>query len=282
MNRIRELVKAWRDQGYPGASRTTRDLLEWWRRDGRKWPLFFAQLEAAETIIFLTEARADFLQGINVPREALGPETLAAGYIGFLRYACKMATGSGKTIVMGMLAAWSILNKVHDRGNGRFSDAVLVVCPNVTIRSRLRELDPKEGEASVYYTRDLVPPGMRTDLTRGQVFVTNWHVFEPHSVQMGGVSAKVVKAGRPVPVRETIKIGEQTTTTRGRRCLSLEDLQRQINAGLLTVTEEKRDKQGRLTHVSVESLRYVESDTALVKRVLGAGTRQPEEHPGDE
>jgi type III restriction enzyme len=68
-----------------------------------------------------------------------------------------MATGAGKTTVMGMLAAWSILNKVNDRGNARFSDVVLIVCPNVTIRDRLRELDPEGGEASLYRTRDLVP-----------------------------------------------------------------------------------------------------------------------------
>ena len=155
VNRIRRQVKAWRDQGYPGASRTTLDLLQWWRRDGRQRPLFFAQLEAAETIIFLIEARADFRQGLNIPREEPGPDKLAQGYRTFLRYACKMATGTGKTTVMGMLAAWSILNKVHDRGSAKFSDVVLVVCPNVTIRSRLAELDPAAGPASLYYTRDL-------------------------------------------------------------------------------------------------------------------------------
>jgi type III restriction enzyme len=68
-----------------------------------------------------------------------------------------MATGSGKTTVMCMLAAWSILNKVASRGDARFSDVVLVVCPNVTIRNRLRELDPLNAEASLYRTRDLVP-----------------------------------------------------------------------------------------------------------------------------
>ena len=59
---------------------------------------------------------------------------------------------------MGMLAAWSILNKINDRSDARFSDVVLIVCPNVTIRSRLAELDPELGEASLYRTRDLVPP----------------------------------------------------------------------------------------------------------------------------
>ena len=138
-------------------TRTTLELLQWWRRDGRDHRLFFAQLEAAETIIFLTEARADFRQGIDVPRDEPSDERRRKVTTGFLRYACKMATGSGKTTVMGMLAAWSILNKVNDRSDARFSDVVLVVCPNVTIRNRLRELDPNVGEASLYRTRDLVP-----------------------------------------------------------------------------------------------------------------------------
>ena len=143
VNLIRErLDQVARPRAIPGVTRTTLELLEWWTRDGRDSRLFFAQLEAAETIIFLTEARADFLQGIDVPRDEPSDAEKAEGYAGFLRYACKMATGSGKTTVMGMLAAWSILNKVNDRRDARFSDVVLVVCPNVTIRDRLRELDP--------------------------------------------------------------------------------------------------------------------------------------------
>src|SRR5262245_38534051 len=68
VNLVRERVKTWRAEGYPGVTRTTLELLQWWRREGRERRLFFAQLESAETIIFLKEARADFLQGIEVPR----------------------------------------------------------------------------------------------------------------------------------------------------------------------------------------------------------------------
>jgi type III restriction enzyme len=178
-NLIRQRLKEWREQGWPGVSRTTLELLNYWRRDGRQQPLFFAQLEAAETIIFLTEARGDFLQGIDIPWDEPSPERQTDGYKAFLRYALKMATGTGKTTVMGMLAACSILNKVNDRSDARFSDVALVVCPNVTIRRRLGELDPQEGEASLYRTRDLVPPHLMPDLTKGRVLVTNWHVFEP-------------------------------------------------------------------------------------------------------
>ena len=144
-----------------------------------------------------------------------------------------MATGTGKTTVMGMLAAWSILNKVNDRGDARFSDVVLVVCPNVTIRSRLAELDPAAGEASIYRTRDLVPPDMRTDLTRGRVLVTNWHVFEPQEHPDRRISAKVNKAGVPVRIREKITIGPKTTTARGSRYLTQDDFDRQVAAGML-------------------------------------------------
>src|SRR5207237_932456 len=117
--------------------------------------------------------------------------------------------------------------------------------------------------------RDLVPPDMRPDLTRGRVLVTNWHVFEPRTVQVAGVSARVSKAGIPVRTRETITIGKKTTTARGIRYLTQEDFELQVSAGVLTVIEEQRDEQGHLQKVSVESFRYVESDTALLNRILG-------------
>jgi type III restriction enzyme len=180
-----------------------------------------------------------------------------------------MATGTGKTTVMGMLAAWSILNKVNDRRDARFSDVVLVVCPNVTIRQRLAELDPLAGEASLYRTRDLVPPHLMANLTKGRALVTNWHVFEPQAAQIGGVSTRISRAGVLVRVRDTVAIGDKTTTARGKRYLTLADLERQAASGLLTVLGEERDAQGHLKRVQVESLKYVESDTALVKRVLG-------------
>src|SRR5260370_19207519 len=157
VNLLRERVAAWRKEGYPNVTRTTLQMLQWLHREGRPETKrqFFAQIEAVETIIFLNEARPDFLQGINVPRDEPSDERKAEGFAGFRRYACKMATGTGKTTLMGMLAAWSILNKVHNRNDARFSDVVLVVCPNVTIRSRLRELDPEYVDATIYRTRDL-------------------------------------------------------------------------------------------------------------------------------
>lgn len=269
VTRIRERLAAWRAAGYPGASRTTLELLAYWSREGRKQPLFFAQREAAETIIFLTEARADFRQGIDVPRDEPSDDKKAEGYAGFLRYACKMATGSGKSTVMGMIAAWSILNKQADRSDARFSDVVLIVCPNVTIRDRLRELTPETGDASLYRTRDLVPSHLMQLILNGKIVVTNWHVFEPQSPQVAGDSARVLRAGVPERRIETIIIGDKTTTARGKRYLKLEDFERQVAAGLLKVLDEERDRHENLVRVRVESVRYLESDTALIERVLG-------------
>lgn len=271
VNRLRERVNEWRAQGYPGVTRTTAELLDWWRRaerDERK-RLFFAQLEAAETIIFLNEARADFRQGLEIPRDDPSDEKQAEGYAGFTRYACKMATGTGKTTVMAMLAAWSILNKVNDRQDARFSDVVLIVCPNVTIRDRLRELDPEAGEASLYLTRDIVPPHLMPLLTQGRVLVVNWHVFEPQLAQVDGVSAKVLKAGVEVRRRETVVIGPKTTTARGKRYFAPAAFQAQVESGQLRVLNEEHDGAGHLIRAEVESVRYVKSDTALINDVLG-------------
>ncbi|MBA3342172.1 MAG: DEAD/DEAH box helicase family protein, partial [Gemmatimonadaceae bacterium] len=268
--RLRDAVGRWRDDGYPGVTRTTRELLDLWRRRDRQQRLFFAQVEAAETIVFIREARADYLQGIEIPRDEPAAEFRAPDFAAWTRYACKMATGSGKTTVMAMLAAWSILNKVTNRGDGRFSDAVLVICPNITIRDRLRELDPAAGDASLYRTRDLVPPHMMPLLARGRVLVTNWHVFEPLEMgRVGDTSSRVVKKGVIDERNEIIHIGERNTTARGKRYLTLDEFQKQADAQVLFVKSENRDESGKLISAAVYFRRYIESDTALVERVLG-------------
>jgi type III restriction enzyme len=89
-------------------------------------------------------------------------------------------------------------------------------------------------------------------LTQGRVLVTNWHVFEPQSIQTGGVGARVNKAGVEVRTKETITIGSKTTTARGTRYLTLEDFERQVAAGMLTVIDEERETDGTLKKVSVD------------------------------
>lgn len=269
VNLIRGRVKDWRASGYAGASRTTLELLKYWRRDRESNRLFFAQLEAAETIVMLVEAREDFRHGFEIPTDEPSDEQKAKGIAAFRRYACKMATGTGKTTLMAMLAAWSILNKINSRADSRFSDVVLVVCPNVTIRNRLRELDPNGGEASTYRIRDIVPPHLMAELTKGRVIVTNWHVFEPQASKLGGTSARVLKSGVALHVKQLIRIGPKTTTAHGWKYLTVDELHQQVAAGLLEILEEAKDKQGNLTKVHVKAVRHVESDASVVNRIFG-------------
>ena len=208
VNEIRSKVKNWRDGihssgiAYDGASDVTKELLELWRSEDRMQRLFFAQIEAAETIIFLVEANEIYRKGLpEIPKDEPGLDTKVAGFRAFVRYASKMATGSGKTTVMGMLGAWSILNRVAASTDDRFSDTILIVCPNVTIRERLQELNPALGDLSLYRTRQLVPPHRMEELRRGEVMIANWHrLAKKETNTVNGDSAKVVKTGEPVEV----------------------------------------------------------------------------------
>jgi type III restriction enzyme len=269
VNLVRKRMAKWQAEGRPGLTRTSAELVAYWRREGRDPTkrLFFAQLEAAETIIFLNEARPDYLQGIDIPRDEPSDERAAKGFAAFKRLCCKMATGSGKSTVMAMLAAWSILNKVASRSDARFSDTVLVVCPNVTIRNRLQEIDPRNGAASLYRTRDLVPERLMPELQRGRVIIWNWHVFEPQGSAVGGTGARVVKAGKATKTTEKFIVAGKTTSFHGKKYITPAVLDDRVFKGELRILEDKTDKNGQRT-VVVEGTAYVESDTALVNRVL--------------
>jgi type III restriction enzyme len=86
---------------------------------------------------------------------------------------------------------------------------------------------------------------------------------------VAGDSAKVLRTGIAERRIETIIIGDKTTTARGKRYLTQADFERQVAAGLLNVLGEECDKHENLVRARVESVRYLESDTALVERVLG-------------
>lgn len=270
VERIRRESKNWKEDGYPGATKITLQLLKYWNREDRNPRLFFAQLEAVETIIFLREARKDYLDGIQIPPDSNPPvDANDPEYIpqAFHRYACKMATGTGKSTVMAMLIAWNLLNKAVDKRNKNYVDTVLIVVPNTTIRDRLDEIKPENGESSLYRTRDLVPNDLFPLLNQGKVVITNWHVFEPQSTQKDG--AKVVQSGVIRRTTQTITIGNRNDTVRGRRILTLKSLEDQIDLGILQPTGKKKIQRGRLMSIEVVEIKRVESDLAVVNRVLG-------------
>lgn len=223
VNWLRGRIKEWREGKltgipYDGASSITKELLALWRGDDtlRKQRLFFAQVEAAESIVFLIEANPVYHKGMPaLPIDQPGESAREAGFKAFTRYACKMATGTGKTTVMGMLSAWSILNRVGSPTDDRFSDTILIVCPNVTIRERLQELDPALGDQSLYRTRQLVPPHRMEELRRGEVMIANWHrLAKKESSSVNGTSAKVVKTGEPTEVVKNAGKANESVETR--------------------------------------------------------------------
>ena len=225
VNALREDVKRWHDSGWENASETTKKLLRHWWREDRSRRLFFCQLEAVETIIYLREILAlgkkprwipkltledyrELCVGRN-PRQhdwitqiAQHPKLAdipnEPGLKAILRHGCKMATGSGKTVVMAMLIAWAFCNRGTKPGDPRYPRRALVVCPNLTIKERLAVL--RWGNPDNYYEKfDLVPSTLRGELAKGKVLITNWHWFSPESevIKVGGVT--VGRLGEETP-----------------------------------------------------------------------------------
>ncbi len=187
VNKIRERVKAWREHPtspYAGVSGITRRLLEHWRdqtqRDSNQ-RLFFCQLEAIETLIWVTESSPSERQGIEFPSDG-GP---------FSRLCSKMATGSGKTTVMAMIIAWQTLNKATYPQDKRFGKNFLIVAPGLTVKSRLRVLVPA-GSGNYYEEFNVVPPGLHDKLRTARVLIHNWHALLPLDPEAG---SRVIRKG---------------------------------------------------------------------------------------
>ena len=188
VNQIRPRVKTWREAGYPGVTSITKRLLEYWtdpeEYESRRF--FFCQLEAVETLIWLTEAPDCDKVGLHIPGDGGA----------FQRLCAKMATGTGKTVVMAMVIAWHILNKVTYPQDIRFAKNVLVVAPGLTVRSRLAVLEPSHAE-NYYEAFRVVPPDYMDKLRQEQVqvIVRNWHALNWETDEQIGRKRSVDKRG---------------------------------------------------------------------------------------
>ena len=192
VNELRAKVREWRMAGWPGTALVTRRLLEWWfeREEERASVgkrLFFCQQEAIETLVYLYEVEG---------RRKM-PET---GHL--LRYALKLATGTGKTVVMALVVVWSTLHKRKVSGSP-LSGNFLVLVPNLTVRSRVSGqprgdgLDPG-GAQNLYDAFDLVPPEYRDEF-RPNVVVRNWQSIPLEGKRDDWMPEEVVEAGRFIP-----------------------------------------------------------------------------------
>ncbi len=180
INSVRQQVDRWRSLSNPSQWQVTPEtarLLQHWR--GHRFSgirPFFCQVEAAETVIWLTEvapqagrAAKGFLDHLANANNDANPD--------LQRLALKLATGAGKTTVMAMLIAWQTVNAVRHPQSRRFTRGFLVVTPGITIKDRLRVLQPNDPD-SYYQSRELVPSDMLPDLRKARIVITNYHAFK--------------------------------------------------------------------------------------------------------
>ena len=200
INEIRRYVAAWRDLRNPtdwGVTPATQRLLTHWRHHPFQTVRpFFCQVEAVETVIWLTEvARRErrydkFRQHLLGANEQSNPD--------LFRIALKMATGSGKTTVMAMLMAWQTVNAVRTPGSSLYSRGFLIVTPGITIKDRLRVLQPNDPD-SYYRGRELVPADMLPDIDRAKIVITNYHAFKPRETLEISKTGRSLLQGRDAP-----------------------------------------------------------------------------------
>ena len=207
INEVRQHVGAWRSLPTPGqwqvTPETTRLLQHWRQHTFSSIRPFFCQVEAVETAIWLTEVAPqskngkrllDYLAAAN--RDA-NPE--------LMRLALKLATGAGKTTVMAMLIAWQTINAVRHPGSKTFTRGFLVCTPGLTIKDRLRVLQPNDPD-SYYKDRELVPQDMLDEVIRAKIVITNYHAFklrERIELSKGGRQLLQGRTGREPDTLET-------------------------------------------------------------------------------
>ena len=178
INSIRALVEEWRqapEAQWHVTPETARLLKHWRHHDFQGIRPFFCQIEAVETAIWLTEVAPelgkrgkDILEKLERANDEANP--------GLLRFALKLATGTGKTTVMAMLIAWQTINAARRPSSNRFTKGFLVVAPGLTIRDRLRVLLPNDSES--YFKRmELVPQDLVPELGKARIVITNYHAF---------------------------------------------------------------------------------------------------------
>lgn len=194
INELRSYIDKWRKIPNPNdwnvTPETARLLQHWRHHEFNGIRPFFCQIEAVETIIWLTEVAprkqtkgtTNFLEYLADANNDANPH--------LTRLALKLATGAGKTTVMAMIIAWQTINKVRHPSSKNFTKGFLLIAPGITIRDRLRVLQPNDPD-SYYESREIIPTDMLTDLGQARIILTNYHAFklrERFDVSKGGRS----------------------------------------------------------------------------------------------
>ncbi len=201
INEIRAHVATWRalpsDRDW-GVTPATARLLHYWRRtDVEGLRPFFCQVEAIETIIWLTEVARTQKRYSHLWKHIEGANQQSNPDL--LRLAMKMATGAGKTTVMAMVIAWQTVNAVRSPTSSHFSRGFLIVAPGITIKDRLRVLLPDDPD-SYYRHRDMVPSDMLPEIAKAKVVITNYHAFKRRETMDVSKVGKALLQGRGEPL----------------------------------------------------------------------------------
>lgn len=207
INEVRSYVGTWRALPNPTQWQVTPEtarLLQHWRSHKFSGVRpFFCQVEAVETAIWLTEvapqskAGKRFLEHLANANGEANP--------GLMRLALKLATGAGKTTVMAMIIAWQTVNAVRRSGSKNFTRGFLIVAPGLTIKERLRVLQPNDPD-SYYKDRELVPNDMLEDINKAKIVITNYHAFKLRDrieLSKGGRQLLRGRTGQELDTKET-------------------------------------------------------------------------------
>ena len=211
INLVRQFVDNWRqspEAEWDVTPETARLLKHWRHHQFSGLRPFFCQVEAAETVIWLTEV-APGLPRRSRQRQVLDRlSSLNEQANGDLqRLALKLATGAGKTTVMAMLIAWQTVNAVRRPQSRNFTLGFLVVTPGITIRDRLRVLLPNDPD-SYYQSRELVPSDMLPDLKRAKIVITNYHAFKQRETLDLARGSRALLQGRGPAIQSTETKGQ--------------------------------------------------------------------------
>jgi type III restriction enzyme len=207
INEVRQHVDVWRNLPQSSQWQVTPEtarLLEHWRH--HKFSSvrpFFCQVEAVETAIWLTEVAPQSKNGKRLLDHLASANRDANPEL--MRFALKLATGAGKTTVMAMLIAWQTINAVRRPGSKHFTRGFLVAAPGLTIKDRLRVLQPNDPD-SYYKDRELVPNDLLDDVNRAKIVITNYHAFKLRDVielSKGGRQLLTGRTGDDLQTKET-------------------------------------------------------------------------------
>ncbi len=240
---IRVVVAAWREKGYPGVTRTTRQLLNHWfktdhrLRSGQMFRYHDAQREAIETLIYLYEvATVRRHKDLVETYATLTPDLRPLQYDAFARYCVKMATGSGKTKVMALAILWHYFNAVAE-GRDDYARTFLIIAPNVIVFERLRS-DFAGGR--IFRADPMIPPELEISwdmecylrgdgeraTSQGALYLTNIQQLydRPDGAKQTEPDAMTAVLGmKPTPARGEADDVARRIAERGAPCLVLND-----------------------------------------------------------